>query len=77
MSDAPAPATEPVVSVDGARTRLAPPGPEEMAAIMAAIEVAWPRPSAADTDPRAATPRWRFSGRWWTKPIPSRRDRPS
>ena len=75
MSDAPAP--EPAVSAGSNRSRLAPPGPEEMAAIMAAIEVAWPRPSAGGVDPRAATPRWRFSGRWWTKPIPSRRDRPS
>ncbi len=77
MSDAPSPAAEPVVSAESARTRLAPPGPEELAAIMAAIEVAWPRPAVGDADAGATTPRWRFSGRWWTKPIPSRRDRPS
>lgn len=50
------------------------PSDEEAAAIVAAIEAVWPRPVA----PTAATaaPRWRFAGRWWTKPIPSRRDRP-
>jgi hypothetical protein len=47
---------------------------EEVAAIVAAIEATWPRPvaAAADTPP----PRWRFSGRWWTKPVPLRRNRP-
>ena len=73
MSDAPAPS----VSAESPRTRLAPPGREEMAAIIAAIEVAWPRPAAGGVDPRVVTPRWRFSGRWWSKPIPARRDRPS
>jgi hypothetical protein len=50
------------------------PSEEEAAAIVAAVDAAWPRPvvaAAAET-----TPRWRFSGRWWTKPIPTRRDRP-
>jgi hypothetical protein len=48
---------------------------EELAAMVAAIELTWPRaaPAAAPDPPL----RWRFSGRWWTKPIPSRRDRPS
>lgn len=50
------------------------PTPEEVAAIVAAIEVAWPRPRAEA--PAEAPPRWRFSGRWWTKPIPLRRSRP-
>jgi hypothetical protein len=50
------------------------PTDEEAAAIAAAIEVSWPRVVAGG----AATPppRWRFAGRWWTKPIPVRRDRP-
>lgn len=47
---------------------------EEVAAIVAAVEVAWPRPAPPATD--AAPPRWRFSGRWWTKPVPLRRNRP-
>jgi hypothetical protein len=49
------------------------PTDEEVAAIVAAIEVIWPRPAAA---PAAEPPRWRFSGRWWTKPVPLRRGRP-
>ena len=61
-----------------AGTHLAPPSPEELAAIVAAVELVWPRPPArADGGAGAAAPRWRFSGRWWSKPIPSRRDRPS
>jgi hypothetical protein len=50
------------------------PTAEEMAAIVAAIEVVWPRPVVATTT--AAPPRWRFAGRWWTKPVPVRRERP-
>jgi hypothetical protein len=51
------------------------PTDDEMAAIVAAVEALWPRPvvaGAGDEPP----PRWRFSGRWWTKPLPARRDRP-
>ena len=50
------------------------PTDEEAAAIAAAIEAAWPRAVAAAAQPEA--PRWRFAGRWWTKPVPVRRDRP-
>lgn len=50
------------------------PSPEEVAAIVAAIEATWPRPAAEA--PADALPRWRFSGRWWTKPVPLRRSRP-
>ena len=50
------------------------PTDEEAAAIVAAIEAAWPRAVTAAPDPEP--PRWRFAGRWWTKPIPVRRDRP-
>ena len=51
------------------------PTDEEAAAIAVAIEAAWPR--AVTVDPVVAEPpRWRFAGRWWTKPIPVRRDRP-
>jgi len=46
---------------------------EEVAAIVAAVEVTWPRPAASAAD---ATSRWRFSGRWWSKPVPLRRNRP-
>ena len=51
------------------------PTDEEAAAIAAAIEVSWPRAVVAAAEP-AEPPRWRFAGRWWTKPIPIRRDRP-
>jgi hypothetical protein len=47
---------------------------EEVAAIVAAVEVAWPR--AVAVGPAVDLPRWRFSGRWWTKPVPLRRSRP-
>ena len=50
------------------------PTDEEAAAIAAAIEVSWPRAVAVDDEP--ATSRWRFAGRWWSKPIPIRRERP-
>jgi hypothetical protein len=53
------------------------PTDEEMAAIVAAIEMTWPRPVAATSavgeDP---TPAWRFSGRWWARPVAARRERP-
>jgi hypothetical protein len=52
------------------------PTDEEAAAIVAAMQVLWPRPvlTAAEVRTREAT--WRFSGRWWTKPTAARRDRP-
>ena len=50
------------------------PTDEEVAAIVAAIEVATPRGGAADHG--EGMPRWRWSGRWWTRPIPQRRVRP-
>ncbi|WP_208028250.1 MULTISPECIES: hypothetical protein [Rhabdothermincola] len=50
------------------------PSEEEVAAIVAAIEAAWPRGVLAE--PSQEMPRWRFSGRWWSKPLPARRDRP-
>jgi hypothetical protein len=55
-------------------TRGGEPTDEEVAAIVTAIEVVWPRPAPAEDT--ATLPRWRFSGRWWTKPVPLRRSRP-
>jgi hypothetical protein len=54
------------------------PSQEELVAIVAAVEMLWPKPvivqdQAAQENTQE---RWRFSGRWWVKPIPSRRDRP-
>jgi hypothetical protein len=51
------------------------PTDEEVAAIAAAVEVAWPRP-VAEVAESGEPSRWRFSGRWWSKPMPARRDRP-
>ncbi|HKY14376.1 MAG TPA: hypothetical protein VJM33_05590 [Microthrixaceae bacterium] len=50
------------------------PTEEEAAAIAAAIEVAWPKATPPPADD--AESRWRWAGRWWTRPIPLRRDRP-
>jgi hypothetical protein len=51
------------------------PDPGVLAAIAAAVQLAWPRPAPADQyDPVHEA--WRFSGRWWHQPVPLRRDRP-
>jgi hypothetical protein len=50
------------------------PTDEEMVAIVAAVEMAWSRPAVAPAEEEP--PRWRFSGRWWSRPVPTRRDRP-
>jgi hypothetical protein len=47
---------------------------EEAAAIAAALEVTRPVVVAAPAAPKVS--RWRFSGRWWSKPVPARRGRP-
>ncbi len=52
------------------------PGPDEMAAIVAAVEMLWPRPVVLEAPAGPTTPAWRFSGRWWNRPLPRRRDRP-
>jgi hypothetical protein len=49
---------------------------DELAAVVAAIEVAWPQPVLLiDTQPPGPSP-WRFSGRWWSRPQTARRERP-
>jgi hypothetical protein len=51
------------------------PSEEEVVAIMAAVELLWPRPVIeADGDQSANA--WRFSGRWWARPVTARRARP-
>jgi len=43
---------------------------------MAGVEALWPEPTVvADATPARSTA-WRFSGRWWAKPVSARRDRP-
>ncbi|MGO9975230.1 MAG: hypothetical protein ACLP01_21000, partial [Solirubrobacteraceae bacterium] len=51
------------------------PDPAVLAALTAAVPLAWPRPAPADEHDPVHEP-WRFSGRWWNKPVPLRRDRP-
>jgi hypothetical protein len=50
--------------------------PEEVAAIVAALEASWPKTVVIETVPAARVPRWRFSNRWWVTPVPTRRERP-
>lgn len=59
-------------------TEISPaPTDEEAVAIVAAVEALWPKPViAAEAENPLRTPSWRFSGRWWAKPLPARRDRP-
>jgi hypothetical protein len=52
------------------------PTDEEMAAIVAAYRVLQPRVAAAPAERPASSPAWRFSGRWWRRPVAARRDRP-
>jgi hypothetical protein len=52
-----------------------PPEPAELAAIVAAVELAWPRPVVV-SDEEDAAPNWRWSGRWWTGPAAVKRQRP-
>jgi hypothetical protein len=42
------------------------PTPDEAAAIVAAIELLWPKP-AAPAPARQTDSAWRFSGRWWRR----------
>jgi hypothetical protein len=51
------------------------PTDEETAAILAALVFAWPKPPGGEPE-RGLDPRWRFSGRWWHRPIPMARQRP-
>ena len=51
------------------------PEPAVLAAIVAAVEQAWPAPPPVAPE-RDGPPAWRFSGRWWTTPVPLRRSRP-
>ena len=51
--------------------------PEVLAVLAAAVDQAWPRPVvSADQVGAAILPAWRFSGRWWSRPANTRRERP-
>lgn len=51
------------------------PTEEEVAAIVAGVETVLARGAAVPAPARPVS-RWRWSGRWWSKPVPVRRDRP-
>ncbi len=48
---------------------------EEVAAIVAAVEAVM-SPPVLGLSTQNEPPRWRFSGRWWARPVAARRDRP-
>lgn len=58
-------------------TRISPtPTDEEAVVIAAAMRALWPRPVVVSDEVRARSTVWKFSGRWWSVPLPMRRDRP-
>lgn len=64
-----------IADVEATEIRPAPTD-AEAAAIVAATEALWPTPvMVVDTAPPTASA-WRFSGRWWSVPLPVRRNRP-
>ncbi len=52
------------------------PTDEEAVAIAAAVQALWPVPVIVSDEVRARETAWKFSGRWWSRPLPARRDRP-
>jgi hypothetical protein len=53
------------------------PTDDELAAIMAALDKVWPDTETRPSPPESSAPsRWRFAGRWWSKPVPLHRERP-
>ena len=52
------------------------PTDEEAAAIVAAMAVLWPKRAVTPEPPSARRGAWRFSGRWWSRPVAARRSRP-
>jgi hypothetical protein len=52
------------------------PTDEEAAAIVAAMHALWPRPVVSIAQERTREATWRFSGRWWSRPLAHRRERP-
>jgi hypothetical protein len=50
--------------------------PEVLGVIAAAVDQAWPRPRVALAGEADRPPAWRFSGRWWSRPAATRRERP-
>lgn len=62
---------------DAAPLTISPaPTDEEAAAIVAAVEAMWPRPTLAVADEGPRSLGWRFSGRWWRRDRHAAADRP-
>jgi hypothetical protein len=57
-------------------TEPTPPSEDVVAAIVAAVQATWPVAGVTSEPAPPPTPLWRFSGRWWRKPVAARRDRP-
>jgi len=52
------------------------PTDDEVVAILAGVEALWPKPVIVVDAESPRSTAWRFSGRWWSRPVPARRDRP-
>ena len=50
--------------------------PAVLAVLAAAVDQVWPRSVVIAAEAQSGPPAWRFSGRWWTRPATTRRDRP-
>ena len=66
--------TRPAATVNSEITPA--PTDEEAVAIAAAVHALWPVPVIVSDEVRARETAWKFSGRWWSRPLPARRDRP-
>jgi hypothetical protein len=63
--------------VNDAHGQVSPePTEEEAVAITAAMQTLFSAGGAVEPG-REPVSRWRFSGRWWSRPVASRRSRPS
>lgn len=52
------------------------PTDDEAVAITAAVDAMWPVPVIVTEGTQTRDTVWKFSGRWWNRPIPTRRERP-
>ncbi|HWE70147.1 MAG TPA: hypothetical protein VG205_07275 [Acidimicrobiales bacterium] len=50
--------------------------PAVLAVLAASAELVWAPVTEAAAEESNGGPAWRFSGRWWARPVASRRDRP-
>ncbi|HEX3839908.1 MAG TPA: hypothetical protein VHU85_03865 [Acidimicrobiales bacterium] len=50
--------------------------PAVLAVLAASADSVWAEVRVAPVEEPDGGPAWRFSGRWWARPVASRRDRP-